>query len=750
MPFPCSTDRIWRLPLLFFAAFLLTPPAIAQDTHALMGEVVNATDSEPLPGATVEMVEVERGVTTDEDGRFRLEHLEAGTYALRVRFVGFRPYSEEVSVPRDRPLTIQLEPSPIEVGDVVITASPVGETAYQSAQAFDAAELQELSGSSFGELLDGEPGIAMRSFGPAPARPVIRGFDDDRVLILENGERMGDLSETAHDHSIGLDPLAAERVEVVRGPASLLYGSSALGGVINIITRDLPRDWTSGSSGSFTLEGASMNNAISGMGRYQFGGDAWSGTARLSYRNAGDVRTPAGSLPGTSIGNLEGAAGVGYQDEGFEGGFSVSALDYNYGLPEEIDDPSEESEIRLNQQTVQGRGTWSTNRFFDQIELRFHGSRWFQQEVGTEFTPDGSIDGEDVLLDFLQGFGSATATLHHQPMGALDEGAVGLNVHVRSMDVGGEEAFTPGVESGTVALFTFQEIPLSDIARFQFGLRGEVQSLQTRINDDFPDVDEQRVSRALSGSVGVNVQPAPSLEIGAQVARAHRFPILEELFANGVHFGAGVFERGESSLGTEVGVGTDLFARWRTARIYVEVAGFYNRVSDLVAFEPTGEMFEDDQGGTWDVFEYRAGDAELLGSEAQVTIALTEVLQLGGVVDYVRGTRIDSGEPLPTMPPLRGRLTIRRDTDRWWLEGQTRLVNEQTRVAAHELSTDGYVLFNLHGGLQFDAAGVHRVSLRIDNLMNTLYRDHLSRVDRSEFGFPMPGRNVSLSYRYLF
>ena len=731
--------------LLFAVEF----PAFAQDTYSMAGTVVDE-EGEPLTGATVAVPSLDRGTTTDARGQFRLDALDAGTYVLEVRFLGFQPERVEIAVPGDAAVRIRLVPDAFRIADVIVTASPLGETAYQAVQALSPQDLQERAGSSFGELLDGEPGVAMRSFGPAPARPVIRGFDGDRVLILENGERMGDISNTAADHNITLDPLAAERIEIVRGPASLLYGSSALGGVVNILTRDIPRDWSPGTTGTLALEGASVNRSVSGLGRYQWGSAAWAGTARLSYRGAGDVRTPAGSLPGTAIDNFEAGIGVGHQRDAFDGGLAFSGIDHTFGLPDDIDDTGVEAEIQMNKQTLQGRAEWSFDRLFESAELRLHGARLSQEEVETTLAPDGSVDQNEVELRFLQWAGSATVTLQHRPVGSLGEGVLGANVQARRLTVGGSAAFTPGVEGVSAALFTFQEVPLHATTRLQFGLRGEVQTQQARPNDGFPAADAQRTAQALSGSIGLNVQPRPELEMGIQVARAHRFPILQERFADGVHFGAGVYERGAPSLGTEVGLGADVFARWKTERLYAEVAGFYNRVADFVAFTPTGEVFEDSRSRTWDIFTYRAGDAVLSGGEAQMTLAVTEAWQFGSTVDYVRGTRADSDEPLPTIPPLRGRFTARYDVDRWWIEGQTRLVSTQNRTAAEERPTDGYALYSLMVGVQLGQDHLHRITFQVENLTNTLYRDHLSRIDRSEFGFPMPGRNARLSYRYLF
>jgi iron complex outermembrane recepter protein len=735
--------------LLFFGSGSLKA-GVYNTEEPLRGKVISSETGEPVPGATVMIRELERGTAANEHGNFNFEQLESGTYTLVISAVGYAEQTIQFSIPSERDITIELRPDIIRGDDIIVTTSPVGKNIqYQPAQAYNVQDLQERQANSFGEMLDGEPGIAMRSFGPAPARPVIRGFDGDRLLILENGERMGDLSNTAHDHNISLDPLVADRVEVVRGPASLLYGSSALGGVVNIITSDIPSEWGSGSSGTVALEGSTMNDGIGTFGRYQYGGETWAGTGRFSYRGAGDMRTPAGALPGTFMQNMEGSGGIGYRSDTFNGGLSFSAIDHNYGLPEEIDDPDEEAEIRMNQQTIQGRGQWNTHHFFEQIALRFNASRLFQQEVELEFEGDGSID-EDIELEFLQHATNATVTARHQPFGVVDTGVVGINTHFRQIDVGGDEAFTPGLDNWSVAFFTFHEIPLSYISRLQFGVRGETHTFATRPNDDFPSLEEKRNSRALSGSIGINLRPASGLEIGAQFARAHRFPILEELFADGIHFGAGVHERGDPDLKTEIGHGSDLFVKWNNNRFRAEVSGFWYRISNFVAFEPAGTIFIDDREREWDMYEYRVRDAKLLGGEAQLSYLLTDRFQIGAVADYVRGTRLDNQSPLPTMPPLRFRFQTRYDSQRWWLGGDMRVVNSQMRVVAEEFPTDGYTLINLHGGVRFDRNGTHRLSLRVDNLTNRLYRDHLSRVDRTEFGSPMPGRNVRLSYRFLF
>lgn len=739
--------------LILFVVFNPFDSAVAQDRPALQGFVKDAETGDPLQAASIQILETGQATTTNPQGRFTLSGITMDTITLRIRFLGYHALEKKVDLDdreTSQSLEFELTPAGVILDDIVYTATPTGSrTVYQPTHSFSPVEMQRRSSASFGEMLDGEPGIAMRSFGPAPSRPVIRGFDGDRILMLENGNRMGDLSNTAHDHNISLDPLAAKRIEVVRGPASLLYGSSAIGGVVNLITADMPRDWTAGSSGSIALDGATMNKGLGTNARYRYGEESWAATKRISYRGADDMKTPQGKLPGTSINNMEAAGGFGYRSDRLDAGLTLTAVDHRFGLPEELDDPDEEAEIRMDQQTLQGRANRTTDGFFQDIELRAHASRIFQQEVEMEQESNGSID-EDIELEFLQRGLNATLTLHHRPLGLLDDGAVGLNLNTSNMEVGGEEVFTPGADDRSMALFTFNELPVSQQVRLQFGMRGEVRSLSTRSNHAFSDLDDRRTANAFSGSVGLNVKSWPGLELGAQLSRSHRFPILEEYYAEGVHFGAGVYEEGDVNLDTEVGHGADLFALWVYSRLRAEISGFYYLMNNYVAFEPTGETYTDDAGRDWDHFRYRARNAEMMGGEAQISLLITEAWSLEGVADYVRGTSVDTGEPLPTIPPLRVRLESRYDAGNWWAGGQIRMVDEQKRVAEHELATGGYTLTGLEGGYRFDAAGIHRISMRVDNLTNTLYRDHLSRIDRTEFGSPMPGRNINLSYRYNF
>lgn len=693
----------------------------------------------------------ERRVTgrlTGTDGRVAFGDLPAGEYVMTVEAAGFQTLERSVRLPAPDAIEVVLQPRPLTLDEVVGTASPLRSgVTYTAAQTFDRDALAQRLDASIGSMLDGEPGVAMRSLGAAPTRPVIRGFDGDRILVLENGERMGDIGESSADHAVALDPLSVERLEVVRGPASLLYGSGALGGVVNMTTRDMPRTWSRGWEGAIQTQAASMNRSGSGSGTLLYGADDWASTFRFSTREAGDMRTPDGTIGDTWISSLDGSVGFVRQWDEVRVGFSGSFVDREYGIPEAWDDPDEEVFLTMERQTLQTRLDWEPINLgiIQGIEARSNISRFFQQEIEREFE-GGRLADEEVGLEYDAISASGTVTLRHGQVGVFGEGAFGLAVRARQLDIGGEEAFVPGANERSIGIFTFQEAPLTQDVSFQLGGRIESNWNEARPNDRFPAVDETRNSTAFSGSVGLNWRPGAGWEMGAQLARAHRVPIVEELFANGAHLAAGVFEIGSTELEDEVSHGVDLFVRRDFARGSVEVAGFANWINDYVAFQPLGRI--DEESG-FRVFQYQGTDARMLGGEVTADLQVNDVWSLGAGVDYVQGTRTaGDANPLPAIPPLRSRFQVRADPGRWWAGATFRAVTTQDRTATDEDPTDGYVLLDAQAGLRVDPMGNHSVILRIDNALNESYQDHLSRLRQD--GLLMPGRNVSVSYRWRF
>ena len=717
----------------------------------IFGHVIDAESGEHLPFVNLLIKGTRIGTITDATGHYILTNLPPGTHTLIAQSMGYARSEVEFEAVKDQTIEVDIElvPTGIILEEIVLTSSPTASGfRYQPDNVFTGEQLQRRSEPSFGEMLNGQPGVAMRSFGSAPARPVIRGMDGDRILVLENGERMGDISETSADHAISMDPLVASRLEVVRGPASLLYGSSALGGVINLMTTDIPDQWDPGITGVLSGQGATMNNMGAGFGRITYGDNNWATTARFAMRQAGNITTPGGEVPQTSMRNTDGAMGWGIDNGNLNGGLSLSFFDQTFEIPEGIDDPDETVEIRARRYSFQGRfGRDFVGSFFDKAQLRFNATHFFQQEVEVETLEDGSID-EDIELEYDQYAFSSTLTLQHKPRGIFARGAVGFSFQGQTLNIGGDEAYTPGEQRFSLATFTFQEIPLSNVLRLQAGIRLDFQNSRALSNELFPDVDLNRNTFNYSGSVGLNIRPREGMEIGGQFARSHRNPLVEELFADGAHLGVGVYEVGNPNLKDEVGHGGDLFFRLQTNFLDFETAVFVNDFSNYIVFQPTGQV--DDESG-FPVFEYVEGMARLYGGEISAALSLAEGLVYQTSIDIVNGRRIIDNEPnenLPYIPPFRFNNQLEYDFNRGWVGASFMAVSKQSRVAPNEDPTDGYSLLGFQAGYRLNFNGRHVIILRVENALDTSYRDHLSRID--DRNFVMPGRNVNLTYRWFF
>jgi iron complex outermembrane recepter protein len=713
----------------------------------VFGHVVSSVDGIHIPFINVVIEGTRIGTITDVSGHYILTNLPAGTHKLVVRGMGYETgeVSFEISAGQSIEIDVEVYFAGVNLDEVVITASPTSSGfRYQPDMVYMGEELQRRSESSFGEMLNGEPGVAMRSLGSATARPVIRGMDGDRILILQNGERMGDISETAADHVISLDPAVASRIEVVRGPASLLYGSSAIGGVINLMTTDIPERWDMGSSGVISLQGASMNQMGAGFGRYTYGKDKLAVSGRFARRSASDIRTPDGVVNGTSMSNMDASLGAGFITGRTTGGISVSLSDMLYEIPDDIFDPDQGVEIKIKRQSMQGRFNFGNDGFFDRGQLRFNVSNFFQQEIEYEFQ-DGTT-GRDVIMEFGKKAFSSTYTLQHKPFRIFDRGAVGINLHGHNLEVGGNDALIPGELRINFGVFTFQEIPLSRWVRLQAGLRFDFQHTETIQNNAFRDIDRSRNAVNYSGSIGLNHRPIEGLEIGGQFARSHRNPSVEELFAYGAHLGSGMFEMGNVDIRDEIGQGVDLFVRWAGGYVDIEVAGFVNYFRNYIIFEPVGVT---DPVSGYPVFQHQGDEARLMGGEISSSIKLSDNLILGLGTDYVNGRRLGNGNiNLPFIPPLRFRTDFEYNFGKAWVGGKLNSASTQRRVAPEEEVTGGYTLLGLSAGYRINSFGSQLIILRIDNLLDERYRDHLSRIE--DRGALMPGRNFNLTYRLFF
>jgi iron complex outermembrane receptor protein len=752
MPSSPARSALRAFVLLFLAvrpAWAAPHPPSAEATPPVTG-VVQDSAGVPLPNVQVAITAINRVTTTNHQGRFTFLNLPSGTHHLDAHFIGYAPGHAVVTVPAAGDtvhVTIVMRSTPLRLSGVQVTATPAGSEALdltQSTVALAGKELARSLGPSVAQTLSNEPGIAMRYAGPAATMPVIRGLSGERILVLQDGERAGDLSATSPDHGLSVDPLSASRIEVVRGPASLLYGNNALGGVVNVISGDIPTTVPSHAEGYVAGQAESVNpgGAISGGVTYPLG-TSLAVTLRGGGRDINDVRIGGGDrLANTYARNWNAAAGIGLVRERLTGALAWRGFGFEYGLPSAPG--AGEAGIHLEGSRQQGsvhadlalESPWLSRVKLDGSVQRYaHDEVESDGEVGTTFTLE-----------------TQTAALTGRTRLGRVSGAVGLSGLFRQYAAAGEEALTPGANSNTGGLFVYQDIPLTGAdsgersPRLQLGARYDVYRVETKPGDPKFGAARSRDFGNVSGSVGLNVPLGPAASLGVSLARAFRAPTVEELYSNAFHAAAGSYDVGNPDLEPETNQGVDAVLRVASGGVSAQAAAYWNRVRNYIAPDIVGDTVTD-EGETVPLNVFSQADATLRGLEAQLESEVARHVVLGVMGDVVRG-RFRGGSAIPFMPAARVGGSARWDDGRWSLGAEARRTFRQDRVAENETRAGAFTMLNLNAGLTMIlGARVHAFTLRADNVLDERYREATSRI--KDFAFN-PGRNVSLVYRLLF
>ena len=729
--------------------------AVAQ-TAVLEGRLVNSLNGDAIANATVVVDELKREVVSGPDGTFRLDNIAPGAYHVWVRAQGYSSRRTEVTVPAAAPveLRVDFDLHFQEVASVSAEARSQFD-AFQPTSVLSGQELTKQLESSLGSTLENQPGISVRSFGSAPSRPVIRGLDGDRVQILQDGQRTGDLSSQSGDHGVSLNPAAAERIEVVRGPATLLYGANAIGGLVNVITNEIPTRPLQGVSGSFTTDVGTAAQEGGAAGNVQIGNGRFAINLGGGGRRSDDFDTPEGDVLNSHSRNGFATIGAAWTGEKAHVGGSYGYDDTKYGIPVveggilQLTPRRHALTFRAGAERLTGafeafRATVAVRRYkHDELE---------GEEVGTAFSNDTTE---------LQVMGS------HRAVGRLT-GSVGGSVLDRAFDAVGAEALSPAVDQNGFAAFAYEEVTWPHVT-LQFGGRVDKTNYA-------PVGEAKREFTNGSFSAGLLLRPAAAddrLTVAVSLAHAARAPALEELFFFGLHHGNFAFEIGNPTLKSERALGVDLSLRWRTPRASGEVTYFRNDISDYIfrreidheEFEEREEEFVDRFGGREPVgheehegeegeeeeltfVEFVGADTVLHGIEAHSDFQLTSALVAELGLDFVRGNIKENDSPLPRIPPLKFRGGLRYQYGGLQVGGQVTAAAKQDRVSGIETATDGYTLLRLYGSYSFATRGAtSTVTARLDNVTNELYRNHLSLIKDV---VPEMGRNFKLLYSVRF
>tara|TARA_R110002124_G_scaffold74427_1_gene199884 strand:+ start:561 stop:2702 length:2142 start_codon:yes stop_codon:yes gene_type:complete len=642
-------------------------------------------------------------------------------------------------------------------------------------------ELAEDLRGQIGDSLTGLPGVSSTSFAPGSSRPVLRGFQGPRVRVLTDGIGSLDASNTSVDHAVTIDPLTAQRVEVLRGPAVLLFGGDAIGGAVNVIDKRIPRD---------IPDDAVHLDAVGGYGS---AANDWSIAGSVdvpltpklvihadgSFRDTDDVRVPgfvlspalraevlaaaaeeteeghadeaaeltdtanlSGRVPNTASRTETAGAGIAFIDDGGNLGFSVSYYDTDYGVPArpgsghahggEEAEGEEEGPVTIGLRQIRAdlRGGVNLGGFFEALNFRagysdYEHTEFEGDEIGTVF----SVSGIEARAELVQA--------EHNGW----RGVIGSQVLVRDFNAIGAEAFVPKNSIESWALFAVQEVDLGN-----WEAEGAMRFDQTGISANSIGFD--RSFNTLSGAIGLAYAPDDSaIKIGTNLSRSERAPSAEELLSNGPHIATQAFEIGNPNFITEKSWGGELYARWDSDDVQLSATIYANLFNDYIFEAETGA----EQDGL-PVFQYLQRDATYYGFETSASVVFARAggfdFVADGVADYVRAKIDNGGGAIPRIPPLRLLGGLKAESDRLDLRAEVEWSASQNKVAAFETTTDSFTMVNASAAWRpFGKDGNITLLASANNIFGVNARRHASFTKDY---VPLSGRDIRVSAKFSF
>ena len=787
------------------ALLLASPSALAQ---TLSGTVTNAA-GKPLANATVEIEALKRVTSTNELGEFTFSNVKEGDYTLHIFASGFAHLHEHAQVQSDNAegANFVLARSAIEVIDV--HATPMHLSVMESAtpvSVLSGETLRRQQAATLGDTLEKLPGVQSNFHGNVASTPIIRGLSGPRVLITQNGLDVSDVSRVGPDHAVASEASTAKQIEVLRGPATLFFGSGAIGGVVNVVDQRVPT--STETRGEFVLETQTVNDQKLGTFNVTTGVDNIAFYADGFYRDSNDYETPVAP----DIDDPDGAHVVENSNEESNGftlgtsylfdqgyvGVAVERFEREYGVPGHSHGGDTSVFADLEQTKYQLLGEYNfTNDFLQSVHFRAGYTDYEHAEVegglvGTTF----SNETEELRVELL-----------HKPMAGWRGG---ISLHYKGSDVfaQGEEAFTPPSEMEMFAVALMEERHFGDFL-VQLGARAEsvtldassvlLPELDAHEHDDEHDHDEHAHDEhehegsefvrqfavdqeftPISLSVGVVYTINESYNVGVSLSRSERAPSASELLSFGPHIGTRTYEIGalfdlseegefvlsQTAIDLETANNIDLTFRKTQGDVGFVFNAFYNQVDNYYFQEETGlfaesghdhdhgeeghgeeEHSEDEHSDELPVYLFGSADAILHGFELQVAWQTTDNLKLDFFADYVKA-RLKDGGALPRTSPMRVGSHVAYTLDNIRADLDITHFAKQDDISTFETETDGYTLVDASITYDIPLGDIDlSVYLSGENLTDEEARVHTSFLKDIA---PRPGRNFAFGVRGYF
>ena len=758
---------------LAVAAAMLSLQANAK---IIQGKVENAS-GRAVANAEVKVRGSDITTKTDEQGRFEID-LPVGTYTLDVKGGTRAHFHQIIDVTESAQDSVILTMKEETEHRLVVRANPLEHTTLNMATPAIIISGEELilkRSDTLGDILQYEPGLNVSSFGPAVSRPIIRGLGEGRVKITNNQMIVQDASTTSADHDVGIEPLLAERVEVLKGPATLLYGSGAIGGVVNATDRKISDDSIEeltggieariGDSGTgeqsliFTLDGGNeqWNWHVDGYSKetdnVEIPVEAESEALRLSEGEEGGAGQ-AGEFENSQSDTQGGSVGATYLGDWGHIGFAMSSVDKTYGVPGHGHHEEEEEEEHEGEEHEEEGVAIDMQQTRYDLQAEFDSpisgiDTWYIGYALTDYE-HVELEGDEIGTMFDNEAWELKSYMKHTSVNGW-EGVFGIQFTDRDFSAIGEEAFVPPSNTQSTALFAVEEREVGNL-KLELGLRVESNKIKVEGQEE---VDET----GFSFSFGNVYTISEHNKIAINFSRATRFASVEELFSDGPHAATSSFEIGNADLESEASNNLDFSYRFESDNITGEINVFWNQFEDYIYgalatdTDPCVSAEAAMEAADEELFLVcnKQQDAEFKGVELDISIPLTgegsHQFTLGFIADYL-SAEFDDGTNVPRIPPMKTGAMLHYDFNNFSADLSYINYAKQDDIADNELATDGFDMVN------FDMA--YRVPFNGDelflffkgqNLLDEEARDHSSFLKDLA---PRVGRHFVVGARYTF
>ena len=760
--------------LLFSLLFLAVSPIIyAQNNFS--GQITNAETGETVFSVNIYLPDLGKGAMSDEEGNFSIKNIPNGSFKILVSSIGFTTYSSEINFQENTNLEIELSPSAIEMEEVIVS-TPFHQLQSENVMRVERENISELNRKGAISLSDGISqiaGVESLTTGVGIGKPVIRGLSSNRVLVYTQGVRLEN-QQYGDEHGLGISSKGIESVEVIKGPASLLYGSDAIGGVLYLN----PERYATENETHAVVEGDYFSNtqAYQGSVMAKTSGEKLKFLARGSYATHSDYKTGNGErVTNTRFNETDFKAGVGYQDAKYK-----ADLRYNYnkskiGIPEEIGFQSTEKDPLLPYQEIDNHILSLENKLYfnnSSLDLKvgyqFNNRKEFEDEHLEEEEHEEGAAKHPALEMRLE-------TLNYNlkyilPKTGKFETIAGIQGMHQSNTNYGEEILIPDATTTDFGVYATTHLHL-ERWDFQGGLRFDTRHTDSEAVESEGEHEEEHKEEqeeehenesagiaaldksyeSINGALGAKYNIIEHLSARLNLATGFRAPNLSELTSNGAHHGTNRYEIGNENIEHEQNLQVDLSLEWRNKHFEAFVNGFHNTINNYIYLQPTGETREDSP-----VYAYTQNDARLYGGEIGMHIHPHPLdwLHIESSFETVTGKR-NGGEYLPLIPANSITNTLRLEFNdlqhkikEKYVFLRLKNVFDQNNTGAFETRTGGYGLLGagFGGNLSFNSSEL-KLAVSANNILNKDYVSHLSRLKPD--GISNIGRNISVSLKWM-